>query len=237
MDQVVAPQTNLPKVNDLYVSLTHPSHNPAQIWTISYSAKSADKASPSGQCTPINKDFSGSWGFNAQSTGFEIRTFNGRVLYVDPADKYSLKVRSRQNNDDEVFFYDTQSKTIKWKKDNLISIAAEFQKDGSYRLVGRRTQGTTPEWFAKPAGSGIIMLAANKNYIWKAPNRDGARVTVVKGTGSLNWKNNGNYFKLVDKFSTKQQTCGLTQTKAVTPSADISQAQLANASNQTSSVI
>ena len=142
------------------------------MWSIQYSNKFGNRHKPVGGAVAVDTQQTKSWNFGINVPGFEIRTFSGKVLYIDQEDM-RVKVRSRLNNVQERFFYDTVSKTIKWQGNSEISIAAEFQKDGSYKLIGRKTQGSAPEWFTRPNNKGVVMLSANKNFIWRAPNKQG----------------------------------------------------------------
>lgn len=164
------------------------------MWDVSYTNKFGNRHRPGRNGVPIDKSQSGSWGFNRGGASFEIRTYQGKVLYIDQKDSMALKVRNRRNNNEERFYFDAKSKSIRWVRNPSISIAAEFQQDGRYRLIGRKTTATSPEWFSKPGRGGIIMLTANKNYIWRASNSEGSKVTIVKGKGDRNWKANGTYF-------------------------------------------
>ena len=39
----------------------------------------------------------------------------------------AIKIRTRKNSDDERFFFDEKTRSLKWKRDPTISIAAELQ--------------------------------------------------------------------------------------------------------------
>jgi hypothetical protein len=93
-----------------------------------------------------------------------------------------------------MFYFDTNTKTITSRKFKGISLASQEIGANKFKLVARKTQRTTPELFTKPSTGGIIQLAANKNFVWRADDNE---VNIVQGDGDMNWKQARTYFQIV----------------------------------------
>lgn len=191
-DKVAQTQDGYASMNQITISLNHINGERYQQWYLKKTGQFADRTPSKTKESKINRSNGGGWGFETKGY-FEIRTVDGKVLTVDRTTK-DVVVRTRRGSNDEHFFLDENTKTITWRGDRGMSLAAK-QNSRGFTLVAEPTRRTSPEMFTKHASSGgIIQLAANKDYVWRAA---GSRVEIVKGDGNRNWKKSKTFFKTV----------------------------------------
>jgi len=200
--KVVQPQSGFKQMNGIYASLGRMNGDVYQKWRMLFTGQYGNKHK-AGNKAPIKENQGGSSGFAYKGYAFEIRAYVGgrhnKVVYIDQKDGMKLKIRDRKNNNEERFFFDKISRTLHWMNDDKISVAA-VKKNGKYQLIGRKTEGTTPEWFAMPARNGVIELTADKNFLWRvqgSSNANGTPISIEQSNGDRNWRQNGNYFSVV----------------------------------------
>lgn len=183
--KMAQPQSGYLNTNNLYVSLNDLSGARHQQWTLRNTGEDAERKR--SKQAPSKSD---AWGFDSKNH-FEIRAYNGQVVYVRGG---QVGIRNRQNNADEQFIFNAGSKTIVSRRDSRVSLASKEIGNGRFKLVARRTERTSAELFNKPNSGGIIQMAANKNYVWRA---DGNGVSIVKANGDRNWRRARTYFQAV----------------------------------------
>jgi len=116
--------------------------------------------------------------FGWQRGYFEIRARNGYVVHVQSNGRVTL--RRRNGATDQQFFFDPRTKTITSRRYRNLSLASKSSGGNRYRLIARRTQRTSPELFTRPGSRGVIQMAANKNFVWRA---SGSGVEIIRGNG------------------------------------------------------
>jgi hypothetical protein len=183
--KVAQPQSGYMQTNNIHISLDTLNGSPAQRWVMVKSRGDARRVRPRAA-----KAADPSWGW--QAGNFEIRAYNGRVLYVQSNGRVGL--RGRTGRTDEHFFFDRRTKTIVSRRYRNVSLASRAIGNDRYRLIARRTQRTSPELFTRPTSAGIVQMASNKNFVWRA---SGNSVILVKGNGDRNWRRSRTYFQTV----------------------------------------
>jgi hypothetical protein len=187
--QVAQPTGGYTKTNNIQISLNEMNGNIAQRWRIKYSNTRANRQKSRQQSAPATSN----WGWE-QKKFFEIRAYNGQVVFVDKNGRVGL--RRRQNNADEQFAFDAKSKTIVSRRNRQFSLASKQVGNARFKLVARKTQRTSNELFTRPSNAGIVQMAANKNYVWRV---DGNSISIVPGNGSRNWRRSRTYFQTVNR--------------------------------------
>lgn len=192
--KVAQPQGGYLKTNNIHISMTEMTGMSAQRWTIKHSNVMANKQK-SKQERPKS---SSSWGFETKGF-FEIKAYNGQVLFVEKDGKIAL--RTPKGTAEEQFAFDGKTKTIVSRAFKGYSLSSQQVGKDRFRLTARKTQRTSPELFTKPGKGGIIQMAANKNYVWRVDKKG---ISIVPGNGNRNWKKSRTYFQLVNRGGEKK---------------------------------
>lgn len=185
--KVAQPQAGYTHTNNLQVSLNDLSGSRIQQWTLRYTGVMANRQRSRSQ--PSRAD--ASWGWQT-SGAFEIRAYNGQVVYVQRNGRVGL--RNRRGGADEQFYFDSRTKTLVSRMDRRLSLASKEIGKNRFRLIARSTQRTSPELFSRPGTNGIVQMAANKNMVWRA---DGNGISIVPGNGDRHWSRSRTYFSVV----------------------------------------
>lgn len=155
--KVAQPQSGY-SINNIHVSMNDMNGHNNQRWRIQHTNLYANKQ----RSRQAIQTADNSWGWETNGF-FEIRAYNGQVLYVQGN---RVGLRRRSGNANEQFFFDAKTKTIVSKANRGVSLASEEIGKDRYRLVARKTQRTSPELFTRPGRAGLVQLAANKNFVW-----------------------------------------------------------------------
>jgi len=186
--KVAQPQSGYLKTNNIQISLSNINGHVSQRWALKNSGINA-KSRKSKQSTPAPDS---TWGWPKGS--FEIRAPGGKAVQVLSNGRVILNRRT--GGTDQQFVFDAKTKTVVSRRFNGVSLTSVKSGKDRFKIVAKKTTRTSPQLFTRPSSGGIVQMAANKNYVWKATNNS---LVVVKGNGDRNWNRSRTYFQAVKR--------------------------------------
>lgn len=186
--KVAQPQSGYLKTNNIHVSLGDITGHVSQRWAIKSTGINA-KSRKSKQSTP---EADSTWGW--PKGAFEIRAPGSKAVQVLSNGRVILNRRT--GGTDQQFYFDAKTKTIVSRRFNGFSLTSVKSGKDRFKIVAKKTNRTSPQLFTRPSSGGLVQMASNKNYVWKATNNS---LVVVKGNGDRNWNRSRTYFQAVKR--------------------------------------
>lgn len=178
-----------------FVSLNDMSGETVQQWTIKYTNQMANKRGPSMKTEKDPED--PNWGWRGGNQFYLIGS-NGQKVIARQTNNREGTVSFHSGNPrvaGGMFQFDRRTKTIRPVNNRAFSLAAKRISNNKYRLIIQRTQRSSAELFHKLGQRGMVLMASNKNYVWK---QEGNQISIVPGTGSSSMshtRRNGFWFQ------------------------------------------
>lgn len=187
--KVAQPQGGYMKTNNIHIALSDMNGEMSQRWVLKKLGVNV-KTTKSRQSLPAAD---GSMGWPA-GRPFEIRATRGQAVTV--ASNGRVYLRRRNGAADQQFFFDTRTKTIQSRRFRGLALTSAKSGKDRFRISAKKVTRTSPQLFTKPTSAGIVQMAANKNFVWKATN---SSLMVVRGNGDRNWNRSRTYFQTVNR--------------------------------------
>lgn len=177
------------KTNNIHISLNDITGEHSQRWNLKKTGINARRT----KSRQSQKAADGTWGW-PKGRPFEVRATQGKVVTV--ASNGRVYLRSRTGGADQQFFFDARTKTIQSRRFRGLALTSVKSGKDRFRVVAKKVTRTSPQLFTRPSSGGIVQMAANKNFVWRATN---SSLIVVRANGDRNWNRSRTFFQTVNR--------------------------------------